>query len=118
MIGQLSEQDEKDWDLYIDRIFNSPEEHLVPIKEQVILKRRVDLHGMTVAEAHHTATEFLAEHAEAGSENVVVITGKSGQIAHEFTEWCRQLPWVRRYEPIVDSRGGVGSYRIWLRKNT
>jgi hypothetical protein len=46
----------------------------------------------------------------------VIITGKSGQIAHEFTEWCRQMPKVRKYDPIVDSRGGVGSYRIWFRR--
>ena len=117
MHGQLSDEDEQDWNFYINTVFKSAE-MIDPPKEAVILKRRLDLHGITVGEAHHRVRQFIAEHFEANTENVVVITGKSGQIAHEFTEWCRQLPWVRRYEPIVDSRGGVGSYRIWLRKNT
>ena len=116
MSGQLSEQDKIDWELYLDKVFNSPDDPPAPQIEQPILRRRLDLHGMTVGEAHRRASDFIAEHCEAGSDNVVVITGKSGQIAHEFTEWCRQMPWVRRYEPLIDNSGKAGSYRIWLRK--
>jgi DNA-nicking Smr family endonuclease len=111
----LTDQDQRDWQLYVDQVFNSPEEFL-PQKEQIILPKRLDLHGMSVGEAHGKTTRFIEDHHEAGTASVVIITGKSGQISHEFTEWCRQMPKVRKYDPIVDSRGGVGSYRIWFRR--
>jgi DNA-nicking Smr family endonuclease len=111
----LTEQDQQDWQLYVNRVFNSPEE-ILPQKEQITLPRRLDLHGMTVGEAHGRTQRFIEDHHEAGTASVVIITGKSGQIAHEFTEWCRQMPKIRRYKPIADSRGGVGSYRIWFRR--
>lgn len=113
---ELNEQDQKDWQLYIDRVFNGPTPEPLPIIERHSPSRRLDLHGMTVGEAHGRTDSFLAEHHEAGTESVVIITGKSGQIAHEFTEWLRRNARVRRYEPMVDSKGGVGSYRIWLRR--
>jgi len=117
MFEPLREQDQRDWNLYIDRVFNSPQETIIPMKEPQALKRRLDLHGMTVSEAHGKVNDFVADHNEAQTEHVVIITGKSGQIAHEFQDWCKQIRCIRRVEPIVDSRGGVGSYRIWLKKN-
>lgn len=113
---ELSDQDRQVWQLYVDKVFNSPSEPAQPMKEIQSLPRRLDLHGMTVGEAHGKTISFVEDHWEAGTASAVIITGKSGQIAHEFTEWCRQMPKVRRYEPIEDSRGGVGSYRIWFRR--
>lgn len=115
MLETLSDQDRKDWELYLLHIFNSPSVFQPPV-EKVMPSRRLDLHGMTVGEAHHRTSAFLADHREAATADVVIITGKSGQISHEFTEWLRLDRNVRRYEPIIDSRGGVGSYRIWLKR--
>jgi dsDNA-specific endonuclease/ATPase MutS2 len=112
---ELTEQDQQDWQLYVEQVFNSPDE-FIPKMEQIALPKRMDLHGMTVGEAHGRTQEFIEDHYEAGTQSVVIITGKSGQIAHEFTEWCRQMPKVRKYDPIADSRGGIGSYRIWFRR--
>lgn len=117
MFEPLTEQDQQDWNLYIDRVFNSPQEQLIPLKEPQSLKRRLDLHGMTVSEAHGKVNNFVAEHFEAQTENIIIITGKSGQISHEFQDWCKQIRCIRRVEPIVDSRGGIGSYRIWFKKS-
>lgn len=44
----------------------------------------IDLHGMTVQDAYHTALDFLAQ---TPYRKVVVITGKSGTIRQEFPEW-------------------------------
>lgn len=117
MFEPLKEQDQRDWESYIQNFFSQPEETIIPLKEPQSLKRRLDLHGMTVSEAHGKVLNFVAEHFESQSENMVVITGKSGQISYEFQEWCKQLRCIRRVEPIIDSRGGIGSYRIWLKKS-
>lgn len=116
MLEPLSEQDQKEWNYYIDRLFNSPPSEYIPLKEQIGLKTRLDLHGMTLSEAHGAVNNFVSDHAEAATESVVVITGKSGQINYEFQEWCKQLKSIRNVEPIVDSRGQIGSYRIWIKK--
>lgn len=110
----LSEQDRKDWELYIQKVFKSPEAVLPRIEKEIDLAKRLDLHGMTVHQAYHRFKNFVSEHAEIGTSDVVVITGKSGQISREFTSWCRKIAFIKKWEPVVDSRGGIGSYRIKL----
>lgn len=116
MFEPLSDQDQQDWQLYIDRVFNSPPSEYIPPKEQIGLKKRLDLHGMSLSEAHGHVNNFVADHAEAQTECITVITGKSGQINYEFQEWCKQIKSIRKVEPIIDSRGQIGSYRIWMKK--
>ncbi len=116
MFEPLSDQDRQDWQLYIDQIFNSPSSGPLPVKEPQYLRKRLDLHGMTVSEAHGKVNNFFLEHLESQTESAVVITGKSGQISHEFQDWCKQIKGIRKVEPIIDSRGGIGSYRIWFKK--
>lgn len=117
MLEPLNDRDRQDWQHYIKNIFSSTGSENIPIKEPQHLRRRIDLHGMSVSEAHGKINNFFAEHIEAGTENIVVITGKSGQIAHEFQDWCKQIKAVRKVEPLIDSRGGIGSYRIWFRRS-
>lgn len=115
---QLSEQDQRDWELYIDKIFKSSSNEIaIPVyKEDYTPRRRIDLHGMTVQQSYHALRQFIAEHSEAGSSDIVVITGKSGQIFQEFQEWCKGIKELRKWEPIIDSKGGIGSFRLWLKK--
>lgn len=116
MFEPLTDQDRKDWESYIDNVLSKPEQSIVPLKEPNPIHRRLDLHGMTVGHAHGRVNDFISEHQEAGTESAVVITGKSGQIAYEFQDWCKQHKCVRRVEPLIDSRGGTGSYRIWFKR--
>lgn len=117
MFEPLTEQDRQVWESYINNVLSRPEEPLIPLKEPSSTSRRLDLHGMTVGHAHGRVNDFIADHYDAGTESAVIITGKSGQISHEFQDWCKQHKCIRRVEPIVDSRGGVGSYRIWFKKS-
>lgn len=116
MLEPMTEQDRQEWESYIKNVLSRPDQQIVPLKESCVLTRRLDLHGLTVSHAHGKVNDFIAEHREAGTESVVIITGKSGQISYEFQDWCKQHKCVRRVEPIIDSRGGIGSYRIWFKK--
>lgn len=114
MLDQLSEQDRRDWELYIQKVLNSPVKIMPSNYKQIELPKRLDLHGLTLHEAYHRFNTFVHQHSEIGKSEVVVITGKSGQISREFTNWCRQTHCVKKWEPVVDSRGGVGSYRVYV----
>jgi DNA-nicking Smr family endonuclease len=78
--------------------------------------RRLDLHGCTLHEAWQRFREFVEYHHLQGHSSVVVITGRSGQIAREFREWCRLMPVVRKYEPLGHNNGAPGSFRVTLKK--
>lgn len=111
----LSESDKKDWELYLQKTFNSRDISFPIYKEEISLPTRLDLHGMTIQEAFHRFAQFVEAHVEAGSNSVVIITGKSGQISKEFQDWCRRNPKIKKWEAQVDTRGGVGSYRVYIR---
>lgn len=112
----LSENDAEIWRLYISNLKSSndpiPYKH---IYEHDDMSRKLDLHGMTIHDAWLSFVEFTEKHRISGTKEIVVITGRSGRIAREFTEWCRRLAHVRSYEPIETRSGKVGSYRLRLR---
>ena len=93
---------------------------------------RIDLHGMTVAEAHPALRSFiLSEHA-AGSRLVLVITGKGrakdydapmpvrhGILRHNVPQWLRLPPLnhlVLQITPANIRHGGDGAYYVYLRR--
>lgn len=115
----LSKEDVETWNSFIEKLKQSgisPPPRFIYGNESP--SRRLDLHGMTIHEAWLSLKEFVDLHREYGSKEVVVITGRSGRISHEFTEWCRQLDSVRSYAPIETKSGKVGSYRLRLRSRT
>ena len=70
---------------------------------------RIDLHGMTVAEAHPELVRFLLNAQSAGKRMVLVITGKGkvkddhgpipqrmGVLRHQLPHWLAQPPLGRR----------------------
>lgn len=118
-LEQLSEQDRITWLEYISHLNDLDQQinKINPLKFSKQSSTRLDLHGLTIQQAHERCRVFVMDHWMAKTEKVTVITGKSGGIAHEFTSWCRNWSkWVHHYEPLVDSRSQVGSYRIWLKK--
>lgn len=95
---------------------------------------RIDLHGMTVAQAHHALLGFvMAAHAR-GNRLLLVITGKgrriprddhapmparAGILKHEVPIWLRQAPLgplVLELREAHRSQGGTGAYYVYLRK--
>lgn len=96
------------------------------------IDRRIDLHGMTRAEAHDALTSFLLSAAETGARCVLVITGKgnrsgsddfgrarTGTIRSDLPGWLN-LPPVREqilgFSRAQPRDGGDGAFYILLRR--
>lgn len=76
----------------------------------------IDLHGMTLNQAHRAVMDFLEHHACVGSRSVLIITGKRGRISRELPHWCVQVSAVSSCRPVMDSMGEHGSYRVTFRR--
>ncbi|SFO96918.1 Smr/MutS family protein [Tranquillimonas alkanivorans] len=93
---------------------------------------RLDLHGMTLAQAHPRLNEFiLSAHAQ-GKRLVLVITGKGkskgndgpiperrGLLKHQVPQWLRSGPLraaVLQISEAHQSHGGSGAYYVYLRR--
>lgn len=95
---------------------------------------RIDLHGMTVAEAHSALIGFMLSAQARGFRLVLVITGKgrsvgrdhlapmpvrAGILKHEVPHWLRMPPLgglVLELREAHRSHGGSGAYYVYLRK--
>lgn len=62
------------------------------------LSKKLDLHGFSVHEAYDHTLNFIEEHYYSDSNNLTIVTGKSGQIYQEFPTWIKKLRFVRKYE--------------------
>lgn len=117
MTYNLTENDEKVWQSYIGKVFSSSENNFQTNKgRDQSVKSKLDLHGMTIQQAFNNVRMFIEEHWSEGSKYVIIITGKSGKIADEFTAWCDNLLQIRSYEPMMDTKGQVGAWLITFKK--
>lgn len=86
---------------------------------------RLDLHGLTQAEAHHALLRFLRDGQERGARIVLVITGKGdgsgerGVLKRQVPMWLR-LPEFRSYivgfEDAAHGHGGAGALYVRLKR--
>lgn len=86
---------------------------------------RLDLHGLTQAEAHHALLRFLRDGQERGARIVLVITGKGdgsgerGVLKRQVPMWLR-LPEFRSYivgfEDAAHGHGGAGALYLRLKR--
>jgi DNA-nicking Smr family endonuclease len=93
---------------------------------------RIDLHGMTLAQAHPVLTGFILRSAGAGHRLVLVITGKGkhrddggpiptrfGVLRHQVPQWLVMVPLGGLVMQITESHirhGGQGAYYVYLRR--
>lgn len=94
---------------------------------------RIDLHGMTLAEAHPELIRFILNAQEDGQRLVLVITGKGsrtapdhgpipqrpGALRHQVPIWLRQLPLGPAVLQVTEAHqrhGGTGAYYVYLRR--
>ncbi len=108
---------------------------LAPLERQVkkrlargslLLDRRIDLHGMTQAEAHGALLRFLHAAQGGGAKLVLVITGK-GSPANDRGVLRRQVPlWLRLpefracvvgFESAHIAHGGEGAIYVRIRRD-
>lgn len=94
---------------------------------------RIDLHGMTLAQAHPALTGFILRSADAGHRLVLVITGKGkdrddggpiptkfGVLRHQVPQWLSMAPLggiVLQVSEAHIRHGGGGAYYVYLRRS-
>lgn len=93
---------------------------------------RIDLHGMTLAEAHPELIRFILNAHEQGLRLVLVITGKGkrhddggsipqrvGALRHQVPNWLRLPPLGSAVLQVTEAHlrhGGSGAYYVYLRR--
>jgi DNA-nicking Smr family endonuclease len=94
---------------------------------------RIDLHGMTLAEAHPELIRFILNAQESGLRLVLVITGKGsrsapdhgpipqrqGALRHQVPLWLRQMPLGPAVLQAAEAHlrhGGSGACYVYLRR--
>ncbi len=86
---------------------------------------RLDLHGLTQAEAHRALNAFIAASYEAGRRCLLVITGKGyrredgGVLRGKVPQWLNQSPnrgRVLAFDYAQQRDGGTGALYIMLRR--
>jgi DNA-nicking Smr family endonuclease len=89
------------------------------------IEARLDLHGMTQAEAHRTLSDFVAASRGAGRRCVLVITGRGlgqrgpGVLKSSVPRWLEESE-LRRHvlaiAPAQPHHGGPGATYLLLRR--
>ena len=93
---------------------------------------KIDLHGMTLAEAHPELIRFILNSQDRGRRLVLVITGKGkmshddgpipqrqGVLRHQVPQWLRMPPLgpaVMQVSQAHLKHGGAGAYYVYLRR--
>ena len=94
---------------------------------------RIDLHGMTLAEAHPELIRFILRAQDTGMRLVLVITGKGrlgpddgpipmrhGLLRHQVPVWLHQAPLASAVLQVAQAHlkhGGAGAYYVYLRRS-
>ena len=93
---------------------------------------RIDLHGMTIAEAHPELIRFVLNAQGQGMRLILVITGKGrpgpddgpiprrpGVLRHQVPQWLRQVPLAPAVLQVAEAHqrhGGAGALYVYLRR--
>ncbi|MFC3060556.1 Smr/MutS family protein [Paenirhodobacter populi] len=93
---------------------------------------RLDLHGMTLAEAHPRLIRFVLSSQDRGHRLILIITGKgkraqddgpipvrTGILRHQVPQWLRLPPLASVVLQVTEAHlkhGGSGAYYIYLRR--
>jgi len=99
---------------------------------KIIPEGKIDLHGMTMAQAHPALTGFILRSHAAGKRLVLVVTGKGkdrdtggpipvrqGVLRHNVPHWLRTPPLAPLVLQITEAHlkhGGGGAYYVYLRR--
>ncbi|ESW62617.1 MAG: DNA mismatch repair protein MutS [Rhodobacter sp. CACIA14H1] len=102
------------------------------VRGKLLPEARIDLHGMTLAEAHPELIRFVLNAQSAGMRLVLVITGKGkrgedhgpipqrmGALRHQVPQWLRLPPLGPAVLQVTEAHlkhGGSGAYYVYLRK--
>jgi DNA-nicking Smr family endonuclease len=92
----------------------------------IAIDGRLDLHGMTQAEAHDRLYRFLSDVQSEGGRLILLITGKGtygegdrGVLRRSVPQWLaspRFRPLVAGFEQAHRSHGGAGAFYVRIRR--
>ncbi|MDR3423531.1 MAG: Smr/MutS family protein [Alphaproteobacteria bacterium] len=89
----------------------------------IAIEARLDLHGMTQAEAFAALSDFMRQETKAGKRHLLIITGKGrgegGVLRRNLETWLSQLPESRSIlalRPAAPHHGGGGAFYVVMRK--
>lgn len=101
-------------------------------KGQLSPEARIDLHGMTLAQAHPALTRFILNSWAMDRRLVLVITGKGkhrdeggpipvrkGVLKHQVPHWLHSSPLREAVLQVSEAHlkhGGTGAYYVYLRR--
>ncbi len=102
-------------------------------KGRMRIEARLDLHGMTLAQAHPALSRFVQDSHRAGRRLLLVITGKGrgpvetgfvmglerGVLRRQVPAWLARPPLsacVLRVEPAARRHGGEGAFYVYLKR--
>jgi DNA-nicking Smr family endonuclease len=101
-------------------------------KGKLAPEARIDLHGLTLSEAHPELIHFVMNAHSDGLRLVLVITGKGkrgqdlgpipqrmGVLRHQVPHWLRQPPLGAAVLQISEAHlkhGGSGAFYVYLRR--
>jgi DNA-nicking Smr family endonuclease len=99
---------------------------------KLLPEARIDLHGLTLAEAHPELIGFVLNAYSRGHRLVLVITGKgrkgrdddpvpqrTGALKHQVPMWLHQPPLGPVVLQVAEAHlrhGGAGAYYVYLRR--
>ncbi len=99
---------------------------------KLLPEARIDLHGMTLGQAHPALNRFVIETHAAGRRLVLVITGKGrrgddfgpipqrhGILKHQVPQWLMMPPLGPLVLQVAEAHlkhGGTGAYYVYLRR--
>lgn len=97
---------------------------------KLVPEARIDLHGMTLAEAHPELIRFVLNAQSSGLRLVLVITGKGkgspdqpyqrgGVLRHQVPHWLRLPPLGPAVLQLAEAHlkhGGSGAFYVYLRR--
>jgi DNA-nicking Smr family endonuclease len=90
---------------------------------EITLEAELDLHGLTVIEAHQTLFQFLNMALTEGLRCVRIIHGKSGRteyvapiLKNRVNYWLRQYPCVLGFCSATPGDGGKGAVYVLLKR--
>jgi DNA-nicking Smr family endonuclease len=121
----------------VDRLADTPLRmdagtHARMTRGKLAPEARIDLHGMTLAEAHPELIRFVLNAQSAGLRLVLVITGKGkwredhgpipqriGALRHQVPHWLHLPPLGPVVQQVAEAHlkhGGAGAFYVYLRR--
>ena len=107
--------------------------HKAMRRGKILPEARLDLHGLTLAEAHPELIRFVLNAHSAGMRLVLVITGKgkdrdtggpiptrTGALRHQVPHWLRLPPLGPVVLQLAEAHlkhGGAGAFYVYLRRH-